>query len=125
MSPPATPSALTTYAAVVRKEFRQTLRDRRIMFMLIAAPLIQTILFGFAVDFDVDRVPTVVADQDRSPESREQTTQLLATLWDEVVQAVARDRKLAPAHGHLFLVEGAAEGRTGEARFFFPSLAFC
>jgi ABC-2 type transport system permease protein len=29
-------------AAVFRKEVRQTLRDRRIMFMLIVAPLIQT-----------------------------------------------------------------------------------
>ena len=63
--------ALTTYAAVVQKEFRQTLRDRRIMFMLVAAPLIQTILFGFAVDFDVDRVPTAIADLDRSGASRE------------------------------------------------------
>jgi ABC-2 type transport system permease protein len=63
---------------VVRKEFRQTLRDRRIMFMLVAAPLIQTILFGFAVDFDVDRVPTALADLDRSAASREQARRLLA-----------------------------------------------
>jgi ABC-2 type transport system permease protein len=64
--------------AVIRKEFRQNLRDRRIMFMLVAAPLIQTILFGFAVDMDVDRVPTVVSDADRSPRSREQLRRLLA-----------------------------------------------
>jgi len=68
----------THYLAVVRKEARQTIRDRRIMFMLIAAPLIQTILFGFAVDFDVDRVPTAVADQDRSAGSREAARRLLA-----------------------------------------------
>ena len=59
------------YAAVVRKEVLQTLRDRRVMFMLIVAPLMQTVVFGFAVDFDVDRVPTVVVDQDRSDESRD------------------------------------------------------
>ena len=41
--------AFTQYRAVVRKETLQTLRDRRILFMLVAAPLIQTVLFGFAV----------------------------------------------------------------------------
>ena len=66
------------YAATVRKEVLQTLRDRRIMFMLIAAPLIQTVIFGFAVDFDVDRVPTAVADHDRSDASRDHLRRLLA-----------------------------------------------
>jgi len=70
--------ARVQFAATVRKEVLQTVRDRRVMFMLVAAPLIQTILFGFAVDFDVDRIPTVVADRDRSPESREHLRRLLA-----------------------------------------------
>jgi ABC-2 type transport system permease protein len=66
------------YLAVVRKEAFQTLRDRRIMFMLVVAPLIQTILFGFAVDFDVDRVPTLAVDLDRSATSREHLRRALA-----------------------------------------------
>jgi ABC-2 type transport system permease protein len=75
---PLRPSARVQLAAVFRKEVRQTVRDRRIMFMLIVAPLIQTVIFGFAVDFDVDRVPTVVVDQDGSPESRRHARRLLA-----------------------------------------------
>ena len=65
-------------AAVFRKEVRQTIRDRRVMFLLIVAPFIQTVVFGFAVDFDVDRVPTVLVDQDRSDESRLQARRVLA-----------------------------------------------
>ena len=72
------PSARVQLAAVFRKEVRQTVRDRRIMFMLIVAPLIQTVIFGFAVDYDVDRVPTVVVDRDRTSASREHTRRLLA-----------------------------------------------
>jgi ABC-2 type transport system permease protein len=72
------PSARVQLAAVFRKEVRQTVRDRRIMFMLIVAPLIQTVIFGFAVDYDVDRVPTVVVDRDRTAASREHTRRLLA-----------------------------------------------
>jgi ABC-2 type transport system permease protein len=74
----AAPSARVQLAAVFRKEVRQTVRDRRIMFMLIVAPLVQTVLFGFAVDYDVDRVPTVVVDRDRTATSREHTRRLLA-----------------------------------------------
>jgi ABC-2 type transport system permease protein len=75
---PERPSPRVQLAAVFRKEVRQTVRDRRIMFMLIVAPLIQTVVLGFAVNFDVDRVPTVVVDRDGSDESRRHARRLLA-----------------------------------------------
>lgn len=64
--------------AVVLKELRQTVRDRRMMALLIAAPAIQLVLFGNAVQLDVDRVPTTVVDQDQSHESRLHLRRLLA-----------------------------------------------
>jgi ABC-2 type transport system permease protein len=70
--------AWTQLRAVVRKEVQQTFRDRRVMFMLLFAPLVQTVLFGFGVNFDVDRVPTLVVDADRSAASRAQVRRLLA-----------------------------------------------
>ena len=73
-----TPSGRLQVSAVFRKEVRQTIRDRRVMFMLVVAPLIQTVLLGAAVDFDVDRVPTLVVDRDQSAESREHARRLLA-----------------------------------------------
>lgn len=78
MTAPVRPSARVQLAAVFRKEVQQTVRDRRIMFMLLVAPLIQTVIFGFAVDFEVDRVPTLVVDPDRSLSSREDARRLLA-----------------------------------------------
>jgi len=72
------PSARVQLAAVFRKEVRQTVRDRRIMFMLVVAPLLQTVVFGFAVNFDVDRVATVVVDRDGTAVSRAHARRLLA-----------------------------------------------
>lgn len=72
------PSPRLQVSAVFRKEMRQTVRDRRIMFMVIAAPMVQTMIFGFAVNFDVDRVPTQLVDLDHSAESREHARRLLA-----------------------------------------------
>lgn len=48
--------------AVVTKEVRQTVRDRRMMFMLLFVPAVQLIVFVNAANLDVDRVPTVVVD---------------------------------------------------------------
>lgn len=64
--------------AVIRKEVRQTVRDRRIMFLLIAAPLLQTIALGYAVDFDFENVPTLIVDRDHSQTSRGHARRLLA-----------------------------------------------
>ncbi len=75
---PRGPGARLQIRAVFRKEVRQTIRDRRVMFMLIVAPLVQTVVLGAAVDFDVDRVPTLVVDRDHSAESREHARRLLA-----------------------------------------------
>jgi ABC-2 type transport system permease protein len=92
-------------AAVFRKEVRQTLRDRRVMFMLIAAPLVQTVLFGFAVDFDVDKVPAVVVDLDRSDESRAQARRLLA---DGTLTRAGERTSVAEAEGDLDAGRAAA-----------------
>jgi ABC-2 type transport system permease protein len=56
---------------VTKKELSQTLRDKRILGTLIIAPVLQLLLFGYAIDLDVDRIPTVVCDQDSSPASRD------------------------------------------------------
>lgn len=72
------PSRLTQLWAVLRKETLQTVHDRRLMFMLLFAPVLQLVVFGYAIDFKVDRLPTVIADLDRSAESREHLRKLLA-----------------------------------------------
>jgi ABC-2 type transport system permease protein len=56
---------------MIRKEFLQTLRDVRMRAMLFAPPLIQLLIFGFAVNLDVDTARIAWMDQDRTPQSRE------------------------------------------------------
>ena len=68
----------TALLAVMRKELRQTFRDRRMVAMLVVAPVLQLTLLGYAVDLDVDRIPTAVCDQDNTPESRDFVAGLLA-----------------------------------------------
>lgn len=88
-------------AAVVQKEVRQTVRDRRMMALLVAAPLIQLFVFGHAVNFDVDRVPAVLVDQDQSHTSREDLRRLMAdgTLVRVAERATAAEAEELLDHG--------------------------
>jgi ABC-2 type transport system permease protein len=56
---------------IVRKEFRQVLRDPRLRIVLVVPPLMQSIIFGFAVNLDVERARIAWVDGDQSVESRE------------------------------------------------------
>ena len=71
-------TALVQLWAVITKEFQQIRADKRMIGLLIIAPLIQVLIFSSAIDFDVDQIPTVVVDLDRSPTSRAHTRRLLA-----------------------------------------------
>lgn len=46
--------------AMVRKEFRQLVRDRRTLALLVFVPVLLLTVFGYAARFDVSDVPTVV-----------------------------------------------------------------
>lgn len=52
------------------KEFIQLRRDRLTFAMMTGLPALQLLLFGYAIQTDVRRLPTVVLDESRSSESR-------------------------------------------------------
>jgi ABC-2 type transport system permease protein len=58
-------------AALLRKEFNQLRRDRRLAVSLIVPPTVQIILFGFALNADVSNLRLGIIDESRTPESRE------------------------------------------------------
>ncbi len=56
--------------AVGRKEFRQIMRDRRTLMILLFIPVFFLLLFGYALNFDIRHVTLAVEDWDDSVESR-------------------------------------------------------
>ncbi|HJQ78026.1 MAG TPA: ABC transporter permease [Acidimicrobiia bacterium] len=49
---------------MIQKEFRQVVRDRRTLAMLIVMPVVLLLVFGYAASFDVDEIPTAVVGPD-------------------------------------------------------------
>lgn len=74
--------------AVAWKEFIQLRRDRMTLAMMIGVPVLQLLLFGYAINTDVRHIPTVVYDQDRSAETRGFVQRLVATGFYDVVGEV-------------------------------------
>ena len=48
------------FIAFIKKEFYHILRDKRTMLILIGMPVVQIILFGFAISTEVRNVQTAV-----------------------------------------------------------------
>jgi len=61
---------MKTILHIIRKEFIQTFRDKRMLAPIFIAPILQLILFGFAVTTDIKNISMAVLDFDRTPESR-------------------------------------------------------
>ncbi len=66
-------------ASMIRKEFVQMRRDPATLRLMLMVPVVQLLIFGYAIRTDVRNLPTVVFDQSRSQASREFVQRLTAT----------------------------------------------
>jgi len=71
--------------ALAKKELLQLKRDRMTLAMTFMLPLVQMLLFGWAINTDVRHIPTVVYDQDHSAASRDLAQRMSATGYYDLV----------------------------------------
>jgi len=76
------------------KEFRQIFRDPRMRTVIFIAPVVQMLLFGYAVTTDVRNVPTAVYDLDNSAASRDLVAKLAGSGYFQVVEHVASPERI-------------------------------
>jgi ABC-2 type transport system permease protein len=79
------------------KELLQLRRDRLTMAMMAALPIMQLLLFGYAINTDVRHIPTVIYDQDHSAESRDLARSMEATGFYDIVGHAASYGDIARA----------------------------
>ncbi|QKX15966.1 ABC transporter permease [Microbulbifer sp. YPW1] len=73
--------------AVLLKEFRQLRRDRMTLAMIVGIPIMQLVLFGYAINLNLRHLPAAIADQSGTSASRQQVMDMLAT---GVIEPVAQ-----------------------------------
>jgi ABC-2 type transport system permease protein len=79
---------------IIRKEYIQTFRDPRAWGLLFFPPLLQLLLFGYAVNLDVENARTAWMDMDRTPESREFLSELQGSHYFRVVATPASENEV-------------------------------
>ena len=111
---------------ILRKEFIQALREPRMRVLLFVPPVVQLLVFGFAVNLDVDHARIGWMDMDRTPQSRSLRDRFTASGRFDIVAAPvteedvqrALDRGEAQAVVRILpgFARDTARGRTAEVQ---------
>ncbi len=104
---------------VVIKEILQLRHDRKMIPVLIVGPVIQLLALGFAANLDVNQIPLLLVDQDRSRASRELVQRFTGSGYFRLVGGVDAASEIEPwlidgrAQIGLVIGEGYGEARAG------------
>jgi ABC transporter DrrB family efflux protein len=72
--------------AILTKEFSHIRRQRTTLFFMLVVPVMQTIIFGYAIDTQIENIPLAVYDLDGRRQGRELTETLTNTRRFEIVE---------------------------------------
>ncbi len=87
--------AFHRFWAVVLKEFIQMKRDRVTFAMMVGIPLLQLMLFGFAINSDPKHLPTVIVSADHGPFSRTLISAMQHSGYFQVLRQVETEAEAA------------------------------
>jgi len=76
--------------AILKKEFRQILRDPLSLGLLVFVPAMLLALYGYALSFDVKHIRIAMLDEDRTPESRALQDSLFQNPYFDKVATLSR-----------------------------------
>jgi len=96
--------ALQRIGAMVFKEMRQMLRDSGTLGMMLAMPIMQLVLFGFAINNDPRHLPLALEVNDNSAFSRSIASALKNTTYFDIVEIVDR-----PGEGETLIERGTVQ----------------
>ncbi len=80
--------------AVAKKEVKQFLRDKRLMFVIFFFPVFLLVIFGYAVNFDVQNIELAVYDEERSDVSREFINSLTSSSYFTLTKTIDTHKEI-------------------------------
>lgn len=89
------PFSFNRFLTIIKKEFIQVKRDPISLRLPFAMPVIMMLLFGYAVNTEVDKIPTAVFDQSMTRESREYIDKFAVSGYFEVVGGISSEKEMS------------------------------
>ena len=86
---------LQRFMSIVRKELIQLRRDPISLRIPIVMPIMMMLLFGYAVNTEIDKIPTAIFDQSKTQESREYIEKFIASDYFVVKYNVNSEKELS------------------------------
>ncbi|MDE7090723.1 MAG: ABC transporter permease [Bacteroidales bacterium] len=80
--------------AFVNKEFLHIFRDRQTILILLLMPVVQVLLFGFAITTDIQNSSVVALDECQTAESRALLKEIESGRYFDIVQYIESDRDI-------------------------------
>src|SRR5437764_2753081 len=88
---------MNQFFSFVKKEFHHILRDRRTMFILLGMPIVQIVIFGFALTNEVKNASVAILDASKDAESSSLSNQINASQYFDVIQNVRSYQEIESA----------------------------
>jgi len=82
------------FSAFVKKEFAHVLRDRRTLLILIGLPIMQILIFGFALSNEIKNTNLVVVDKARDAASQELINRIDASSYFDVRNVIIEEKDI-------------------------------
>jgi ABC transporter DrrB family efflux protein len=95
--PVVKPRPMAGFLAILIKEFFHLRRQPTTLFFMLLIPVMQTLIFGYALETQIDNIPTVVFDMDGHNESRRLIDSFVNTRKFKVVERVQDDESFRRA----------------------------
>ena len=86
--------AMERLLCMIRKEFIQIFRNSKMRAIVLVMPLVQSMVFGYAVTTDVKQVNTAVYDQSQTPESRDLVDRFIHSGYFLVKTVIRSDKEM-------------------------------
>ncbi len=90
-------ASLERIGAMAWKEWIHIRRDFRTLYLAFILPVVMILIFGYAVDFDIDGIRLGIVDRDRTEESRSFVARLTAGGWFSLEMVEHSDAALMKA----------------------------
>ena len=94
--------------AMARKELLHIVRDPQSLMAALTQPLLVLLLFGYALSLDVDRIPTMIYDANRTVESRNLVLAFRGSRYFQVIDEVDSYRPIEKAMDQRRILVGVA-----------------
>jgi len=85
------------FMVFVRKEFHHVFRDRRTLLILFGLPVMQILLFGYALTTEIKNAEIIIVDHARDAASQQLTTMIAASKYFDINASMLSDDQIYPA----------------------------